>query len=149
MPHVSVHWKTNIKVLFCHQPPDDTLNTSGIYKMQCNTCNESYVGQTGRSLITRHRENIRYINIKNPLSAYAMHILNNRHEYGTPEHTLQLLHPCQKGKLMNYWEALYIQQLQQQQLLIEEQKPHDVNPLYSLANTPHHNNQTHHSSVDT
>ena len=28
---------------------------------------------------------------------------------------------------MNYWEALYIQQLQQQQLLIEEQKSNDVN----------------------
>ena len=55
----------------------------------------AYVGQTGRSLTTRHREHIRYIKTNNPLSAYAMHILNNRHEYGKPEHTLQLLQPCQ------------------------------------------------------
>ena len=78
-----------------------------------------------------------------------MHILNNRHEYGKPEHTLKLLQPCKKGKLMNYWEALYIQQLQQQQLLIEEQETNDVNPLYSLANTPHRNNPPHYNSVDT
>ena len=82
-----------------------------------------------------------------------MHILNNSHEYGKPEYPLQLLQPCHKGKLMNYWKMLYIQQLQQQQqqqqLLIEEQKTNDVNHLYSLANTSHNNNRTHHSSVDT
>ena len=77
-----------------------------------------------------------------------MHILNNRHEYGKPEHTLQLLQPYHKGKLMNYWEMLYVQQLQQQQLLIEERKTNDVNPLYSLANMSHRN-PTLHSSVDT
>ena len=59
------------------------------------------------------------------------------------------LQPCQKGKLMNCWETLYIRQLQQQQLLIEEQRTNDINPLYSLANTSHHTNQTHHCSVDT
>ena len=42
-----------------------------------------------------------------------------------------------------------IQPQQQQQLLIEEQKTNDVNPLYSLTNTSHNNNRTHHSSVDT
>ena len=115
-----------------------------IYKIQCNTCKKAYVGQTGRSL-TRHREHIRYIKTNNPLSAYAMHILNNRHEYGMPEHTLQ---PCHKGKLMNYCKTLHIQQLQQQ-LLIEEQKTNDINPLYSMANMSHHNNRTHHSSVNT
>jgi hypothetical protein len=78
-----------------------------------------------------------------------MHILNNRQEYGKPEHTLQLLKLCRKGKLMNYWEALYIQKLQQQRLLIGEQKTSDVNPLYYLANRPHHNNRTVHTSVDT
>ena len=108
-----------------------------------------YVGQIGRSLATRHREHIRYIKTNNPLSAYATYILNNGHEYVKPEHTLQLLQPFQKGKLVNCWETLYIQQLQQQQLLIEEQRPNDINLLYSLANTSHHTNQTHHSSVDT
>ena len=112
-------------------------DASGIYKPQCTTCKKSYVGQTGRSLKTRHREYIRYIKTNNPLSAYATHILNKRHE------------PCQKGKLMKCWETLYIQQLQQQQLLIEEQRSNDINPLYSLANTSHRTNQTHHSSVDT
>ena len=63
------------------------MNANGTYKLQRNTCKKSYVGQTGRSLTTSHREHICYIKTNNPLSAYAKHILNNRHEYGKPEHT--------------------------------------------------------------
>jgi len=36
----------------------------------------------------------------NPLSAYALHILNNKHEYGNAEQTIELLKPCNKGKKM-------------------------------------------------
>ena len=38
-----------------------------------------------------------------------MHILNNKHDYGNPEHTLQLLQACEKGKTMNCWGSLHIQ----------------------------------------
>ena len=69
-------------------------------------------------------------------------------DMNTENQNIQLLQPCQKGKLMNCWEILYIQQLQQQ-LLIEEQRSNDINPLYFLANTSHHTSQTHHTSVDT
>jgi transposase-like protein len=37
------------------------VNSSGIYKLKCNTCNNSYVGQTGRSIGIRHKEHKRYI----------------------------------------------------------------------------------------
>jgi hypothetical protein len=35
-----------------------------------------------------HREHIVYIKTNNPVSAYALHILNNKHEYGSSEHTI-------------------------------------------------------------
>ena len=35
---------------------------------------------------------------------------------------------------MYYWESFYMQVLLQQDLLIEEQKTNEPNPLYSLAN---------------
>ena len=89
----------------------------------------------GRSIATRHREDTRYIGNNNPFSAYALHILNNRHEYGTAEETLELLKPCSKGKRMNCWEALYMQGFYQRNILIEEQQVNDINPLYKLANT--------------
>jgi len=64
------------------------MNPSGVYEIKCNTCSKNYVGQSGRPIATRHKENIRYIKTNNPVSAYATHILNNRHEYGTANDTL-------------------------------------------------------------
>jgi hypothetical protein len=64
-------------------------NSSGIYKLKCNTCNNSYVGQTGRSLGIRHKQHTRYIYKKNnPVSAYALHILNNKRDYGKIKQTI-------------------------------------------------------------
>jgi hypothetical protein len=67
---------------------------SGIYKLKCNTCGKVYVGQCGRTIGVRLKERIRHVRSNNPTSAYATHILENRHEYGTKENTLQLLKAC-------------------------------------------------------
>ena len=56
-------------------------NKPGIYQLKCNTCNLSYIDQTSRNLKTRYHEHIRYIKNNNPQSAYAQHILNNRHDF--------------------------------------------------------------------
>jgi hypothetical protein len=64
--------------------PRNKTNSSGIYRLQCKTCSKSDVRQTGRSIAIRNREHTRYIKTNNPISAYAVHILNNRHEYGSP-----------------------------------------------------------------
>ena len=96
----------------------------------------NYVGQSGRP-ITRHKEHIRYIKNNNPASAYAIHILNNRHEYGTTENTLQLIKPCRKSSKMNHWENMYIQIYRQNSKLIEEQQVSEINPLFKYAQPPH------------
>jgi len=62
-----------------------------------------------------------YIRTNNPISAYALHMLNNRHEYGTAEETLELLKPCNKGTRMNCWEAFYMQAFHQHKVLNKEQ----------------------------
>ena len=41
-------------------------NKSGIYKLQCRTCNKSYIGQTNRNLSVRYSERIRYIKKQRP-----------------------------------------------------------------------------------
>jgi len=66
-----------------------------------NFHNKAYIGQSGRSMTVRYKEHIRYIRTNNPTSAYAIHILNNRHEYGRADETLKLLKPCNKGKKKN------------------------------------------------
>ena len=84
----------------------------------------------------RHKEHIRYVRTNNP-SAYALHILNNKHEYGNgnASETLELLKPCHKCTCMNCWETFYIQAFQQHKTLITEQQLNDINPLYELADT--------------
>jgi hypothetical protein len=81
------------------QKPNN-INPSGIYQLKCNTCNKTYIGQSGRSITIRHKEHHCYIRNNNPTSAYAMHILDNRHEFGSAEETLKLLKPCRKGMKM-------------------------------------------------
>jgi hypothetical protein len=114
----------------------DCRNPSGIYKLKCNTCDEVYIGQSGRAINVRYKKHIRYIRTNNSTSAYAAHILQNRHEYGTAADTLQLLKACQKGTQMNCWEAFYIQAHHQQKLLISEEPISETNPLFELASIP-------------
>ena len=62
-----------------HKPDHEK---SGIYQLKCNTCKLNYIGQTSRNLRQRHKEHTSYIKKNNHTSAYALHILQNRHEYG-------------------------------------------------------------------
>jgi hypothetical protein len=81
----------------------------------------------------RQTEHTRYIQTNYPVSAYALHVLNNRHEYGKAEQTTELLKPCNKGIKMACWESLFIHILQRQKALINEKRVNDLNPLYELA----------------
>ena len=89
----------------------------------------AYVGQSGRSIDTRYKEHVRYIRYNNPQSAYAMHILQNKHEYGPAKDTLQLLKTCSKGTRMSCWEILYMQTFYNHGILITEQQINEFNPL--------------------
>jgi hypothetical protein len=102
-----------------HKPSN--INPSGVYELKCNTCNKAHIGQTGSSITIRDKERIRYIRTNNPTSC-AMHILDNRHEYGTVNEILKLLQPCKKGNKMNCLESLHIQTYCQLKRLITDTK---------------------------
>ena len=44
-----------------------------------------------------------------------------------------VLVPCDKGAKMNCWESFFMHVLQKQNVLIDEQRVNDLNPLYDLA----------------
>jgi hypothetical protein len=91
-----------------------------------------YVGQTGQNLKARYVEHCRYIKSNDPKSANAMHILNNRHEYGPINSTMTLVKICRKGWYMNILENFYIQQFHQNGTVIKEQQPGEQNILFKL-----------------
>ena len=49
------------------------------------------------------------------------------------EQITELLKPCNKGVKMNIWVSFFIHIVQKQDLLIEEQKVNNPNPMYELA----------------
>jgi hypothetical protein len=133
--------KTNVKIAFkatntifhqlTYKPNKD--NPAGIYTLRCNTCKKPYVEQTGRDITTPYKEHVRYIKNCNPVSANSMHILNNRHEWGTQASTLRLLKQYQKGSAMNIWESMYSQAYGHHNILVGEQNSADQNPLFNPA----------------
>jgi hypothetical protein len=104
---------------------------SGIYKITCNTCHKSYVGQTSRNLNLRFREHVRYIR-NDPHSAYALHILNCRHEYGNINDTMTLLKHINIPSLLLPYDQMYIQIFCHNNELIPEQHPNKHNPMFEL-----------------
>lgn len=68
----------------------------------------------------RHKEHKRYIETHNPVSAYALHVLNNRLGYGNAEQATELLKVCNKGIKMNFQESFFIHVLHQQDIFIEK-----------------------------
>ena len=77
-------------------------------------------------------EHIRHITSNNPQSAYTVHILHNRHEYGPMNIIMSLLHPVHKSRRMNSSENFYTQLFQQNKIIINEQSQIDENPLFDL-----------------
>ena len=100
---------------------------SGIYKLTCNTCKMSYIGQTSRNIKQRYREHIRYVRDNNSQSAYAQHILQNRHEYCSITDTMTLL------KTIHKMSQLFIQTFHYIGNLIMEQGTGEQNPIFQLA----------------
>jgi hypothetical protein len=73
--------------------------------------------------------------------ACANHILQNNHEYGPIQQTMEVLQKENKGKKMNTWENYYIQHFIHHNSIIEEQTYAKLNPLFQLAHSiqsPHH-----------
>lgn len=67
----------------------------------------------GRDLRTQYKEYCGNIKTNNPRSAYTLHILNNRHEYGNLPMNMKLIQSCNKSKILNCWENFYIQVMHQ------------------------------------
>jgi hypothetical protein len=76
---------------------------------------------------------IRSIKNNNPQSAYALHILNNTHEYGPMHNTMKLLKQINKTKFLIPYEQLYIQSHHHHKQLIPEQNSGEYNPVYQLV----------------
>jgi hypothetical protein len=81
----------------------------------------------------RYSEHVRYIRNNNPQSAYATHILNNVHEYGSINNNMTLLKQANKGPHVNSLKQFYIQLFAHNKKLITQQIPGEFNPLFKFV----------------
>jgi hypothetical protein len=91
-----------------------------------------------RSLKLRYKEHERSIKHNNPQSAYTLHILNNKHEYGPTDKTMSLLKPIKSTSLLFPYELFFMQFLHKAGRLISEQNPGEPHPLLQIAINPSH-----------
>jgi hypothetical protein len=85
-------------------------------------------------LCGRYRKHTRYIKNNDPQSAYALHILQNIHEYSTINDTVTLLQPIQNTTLLVVlYEQMIMQHYHQKGKPIPEQQRGKPNPLLLLA----------------
>jgi hypothetical protein len=85
-----------------------------------------------RNLKQRYLELPRYISNNDTQSAYAAHILNNIHEYGSINN-VSLLKQVNKGPHMNSMEQFYIQLYAHNKKLVPEQNPGEYNPILNFV----------------
>jgi hypothetical protein len=134
-------WKGHNTIAQLTKPARDTTpsfpcDKSGVYAISCVTCGKSYVEQTSRSLNLCFKEHTLYIRFNNPLSAYALHILQNQHKNGPINQTMTLLKPIANSSLLTPFEQYFIQSFGGAHRLIPEQNTGEPNPLFQLAFDP-------------
>jgi len=125
---------TTLRQLTKPIPTNQTLEheNSGVYKLSCKICQQSYIAQTSRNLKSRFWEHTRYIKNNYASSAYALHILNCRHEYGNINDTTTLLKRIDSPSLLLPYKQMYIQLFHYNKHLIQEQHPNEHNLIYQL-----------------
>lgn len=93
------------RLLYNNKSKPDNTTKSGVYRLSCADCDSCYVGQTGRSFLTRKREHWRSLRLKKDDSAFASHLIATNHN---PSSSLDILHLETKGSRLNVLEGMEI-----------------------------------------
>ncbi|KAL1117764.1 hypothetical protein AAG570_004079 [Ranatra chinensis] len=125
-------FKTNNKIqnYICPKPDQKVLDCSGVYKLQCNTCDLVYIGQTGRRLSDRYKEHLAAFKLNKLTSNYATHLINSNHEPGPPEKTLTLIRKGNKGTRLNVTENLEIYKHSRKNRILNDYINSEANVLF-------------------
>ena len=86
----------------------DPLLSSGVYKLNCNSCSSVYIGQTGRSFKTRINEHKLGIGKENTTSNFAQHINSSNHSFDPKTNTKILHKNINKGSKLDFLEQVEI-----------------------------------------
>ena len=108
------------------------MEKSGIYKINCDTCNSAYIGQTRRMLKTRFKEHFSHYKNNIPeKSSVAQHLIQSGHEITLDN--MKLIKNT-SNNLLDAYESIFILKNKGQKLLNSDSGPITHSPLFSLLN---------------
>lgn len=82
---------------------------------------------------TRYQKHIRYIKHNKPQLEYALHVLNNAHEYESINNIMSLLKQVNKAPLINSFKQFYFQFNFYHNKLNSERSIIEQNQIYELV----------------
>jgi len=130
--------KSTLKSIICNYK-DVFPNTekSGIYAEKCKTCDFIYIGQSSRSIITRHNEHKTAVNDRNSShqSSVADHAHNLSHQIELSK--FKVVKTVNNENLLNSWESYFISNSQMP--LMNQQPPIIKSKLYKYCDKPNIN----------
>lgn len=118
-------------LLFNNKDKISTITRSGVYKLKCGVCNATYIGQTGRQFSTRLKEHIRVWRTKKGESAFGEHLHAENHTFD-PGRDFSALHFCNKSRKLDALEALEINKMKNDPLLLNEKTDLNSSPLLNI-----------------
>ena len=77
-----------------------------VYRVNCNTCNQTYIGETGRTLKVRLKEHHRAVNVSDANNGIAVHA--NEHDHPVDWSSAKILHKETNFIKRKVVEALHI-----------------------------------------
>jgi predicted GIY-YIG superfamily endonuclease len=122
-----------VKLKCISRKQDNKYNNSGVYQLKCGSCEQVYIGQTGRDFKTRFKEHVHEIRFNLTKSKYAQHILEHGHEYGPIDDIMDILRIAPKGKMPDILEKIHIYKSSIHKAIVNEQNTKDSNILSDLA----------------
>jgi hypothetical protein len=120
------------KQLYLNGEKVDKYDICGIYKLNCRSCDSSYIGQTGRSFKTRFKEHVSDIKNNRCKTGYSQHILNYEHERAHNITELEILEKHNKGPLLNTLEKFHIFKTKKENKLLNDIQFDINNPIYEV-----------------
>jgi len=123
----------------------DKYGKSGVYQLNCPTCNKKYIGQTGRPFRVRFREHLNDYKHMYNKSKFAQHLLNEGHNFGPMEDIMDVIQFAKKGKMLDTLERFYIYEATHKGIQINDKLTVQKNPIFETL-VQHHTHRERHQT---
>ncbi|KAJ8945974.1 hypothetical protein NQ318_017090 [Aromia moschata] len=114
--------------------PKDKINNnekSGIYEISCKDCDQKYIGQTKRSILTRFKDHMAHLKYgRTEKSCVAQHAFDNNHRIDI--NNLKLIRNVTNSRQLDDFESLEI--IKCNNSMNKDNGPIPTSPLFVLIN---------------